>query len=393
MKTKKRNTEHSGLGASSMSRVMACPGSYHLCKGLPDEDNEYSLEGSVAHRLAEKALTDGKDISFYLGRDVLLENGFAMTVTKEMELFVGVYVRMIRDLVKEVDGSLAIEKPVHLDWLHDEFWGTVDVEVEPFCDDTLYVVDFKYGAGVNVEVKDNPQLMFYALGSLGKKPKTGDRWKFVKVGICQPRGFHSDGPVRWADPISVEDLRAWGDNVLLPAAKEALKRNAPLVTGEQCRWCKASIKCPKIENALVEVETAVQSNPIVTPEFVARMLELKPRVDQFFKKVFAVGMGMARSGEEIPGFKMVRGKADRRWKPNAQEVLELYLGEDVLWEKKLRSPAQVETIWKEVGGNKKELVDLIETPEGNLTLAPMTDKRAPVSAMSTSDIFNAETGE
>ena len=391
MTTKLRG--HSDLGGSSMARVIECPGSAALCSGMPDEDTEYSVEGSLAHRVAEKALISGEDTVFYLGKHTLLENGNGDFIKQEMVDFVGVYVNAIRALVVGVDGQLEVEKQVHLDWLHKDFWGSIDAIVKPDFGDTLYVIDLKYGVGVPVPVEHNTQLKFYGLGALGPMPKKGDTWKFVKVGICQPR-INADPPIAWADPIPVDELRAWGDTVLLPAAKKARGRNPPTKPGEHCRWCKAVSICPQTRTALVEVEKSVVAEPILTPEFIARMLEVKPRIEQLMKKVYCVGLDILKAGGEVPGFKLVRGKADRKWKDGALETLEMLLSEkDLYTEPKLKSPAQMEIVWTEKGGKKAQLASIIEKPEGNITIVPVSDKRPTVTAASASDVFNSETEE
>lgn len=45
-----------------------------------------------------------------------------------------------------------------------EGFGTGDCVI--IADGTLHIVDFKYGRGILVEAKDNPQMMLYALGAL-----------------------------------------------------------------------------------------------------------------------------------------------------------------------------------------------------------------------------------
>ena len=48
---------HALLSASGAKRWIACPPSARLEDQFPDKDTEYSLEGTRAHELAERALS------------------------------------------------------------------------------------------------------------------------------------------------------------------------------------------------------------------------------------------------------------------------------------------------------------------------------------------------
>jgi hypothetical protein len=57
---------HSKIGASSMHRWASCPGSVRLSKDMPNTSSKYAEEGTMAHELAEKLLTNQEvDLSQY----------------------------------------------------------------------------------------------------------------------------------------------------------------------------------------------------------------------------------------------------------------------------------------------------------------------------------------
>ena len=47
---------HAQLSASGAHRWMRCPGSVRLCKNIPHRDTKYTIEGTVAHTLAQMSL-------------------------------------------------------------------------------------------------------------------------------------------------------------------------------------------------------------------------------------------------------------------------------------------------------------------------------------------------
>ena len=112
-----------------------------------------------------------------------------------------------------------------------EGFGTSDVMI--FNDDIIEVIDLKYGKGVPVSAENNPQLKIYALGALSAVDGLVEPKK-VKMVIYQPR----------LDNISVvempvKELLKWAKDVLIPGAKLAMTKDAPLKCGEHCRFCPA----------------------------------------------------------------------------------------------------------------------------------------------------------
>lgn len=51
---------HSKIGASSMKRWAACPGSVKLSEGIESRSSVFAEEGTKAHELGEKWLTEGE---------------------------------------------------------------------------------------------------------------------------------------------------------------------------------------------------------------------------------------------------------------------------------------------------------------------------------------------
>ncbi len=184
---------HSKLGASSASMWMNCPGSVRLCAGIPNTPSKYTSLGTAAHELGERCLLDGTNAHDHLGEKITAD-GKPHPVDVDMADAVQVYIEEIRgDIIQALDLDLSVldgksvlaaleksaaifgvEARFHLEWLHPDLFGTNDANFGVPLD-VLRVYDYKHGQGVAVEVEDNPQLKYYALGALAAFRSQGDR--------------------------------------------------------------------------------------------------------------------------------------------------------------------------------------------------------------------------
>ena len=162
---------HSHLGASSSYRWMACPGSVALSKDVPRKDTFFSKEGTAAHKLGEIAFAAKLHPSNWLGE--IIEE---VEVSTYMVEAVVVYVDYLKSL-DVLDNELRLEHKFDLSKLNPPapMFGTSDCTCYVPLEFKLIVADYKHGAGVAVDVDDNSQLMYYALGAmleLGKSKKS-----------------------------------------------------------------------------------------------------------------------------------------------------------------------------------------------------------------------------
>ena len=146
-------TAHSKLGASGMYRWARCPGSVALVEklALPIFTSSYAAEGSDAHALAALCLTKNHNPGFYIGKTISPE-GRKFTVTEEMAEAVQVYVDAVDAVIPDTSGGyeVQIEKRFDLSAVHPGCFGTADAVVWHAFSKTLYVFDYKHGAGVIV---------------------------------------------------------------------------------------------------------------------------------------------------------------------------------------------------------------------------------------------------
>jgi hypothetical protein len=268
-------------------------------------------------------------------------------------------------------------------------FGTADFVAYTPLTKTLHVVDLKYGQGVVVEVKGNPQLRYYALGASIAHPELDI--ETVQITIVQPRVSHVDGPIRH-EMIDYLDLIGWSSE-LFAAAQRTTEPDAPLNAGSHCRWCPARAQCPeRQEHALAvaqqEFSVIEPARPFTPPapqlipdEQFFTMLGQLDVLDDWMRAMRERANDMLNRGEEVPGFKLVARRATRQWVDPvtvAQDLLAAGNTDDEIYEPRdLKSPAQIEKLI----GKKKfktELADAVFKKSSGLTMVPASDARPAV---------------
>lgn len=370
---------HSKLGASSAHRWMACPGSVRLGSGLPDQSSKYAEEGTRAHEHAAECLANDLDADVAHGL--------------EMAEAVQVYLDTVRGDAGDTAPLRYIEQKFHLKEVHPDLFGTADcVQVWP-KQKFMRVYDYKHGAGVAVEVEDNEQLKYYALGALITygKPITE-----VELVIVQPRCPHAGGQVRRHRFKAFELMDFEGD--LVKAAKATEAPDAPLKLGEHCKWCKAAALCPEAKKkaqAAAKIEFAADKP--YDPAELAEALALAETLDSWVTSVRAFAYGEATHGRTPPGWKLVDKRPSRKWKAD-EHTIETELSRigltvlDIYEPREVKSPAQIEKV---IGKGKKNadrlavVETLTEKVSSGQTLVPESDARPAVKNSAQEDFGNA----
>lgn len=366
---------HSLIGASSSERWLHCPGSVRLYAMIPDRrETIYAATGTAAHEVCELSLVNDAEPESFLGQTIKTKE-FDVLVDDKMVDAVRVYVDFVRGQHKEYGGTLMVEHPFDLSFVHAGMFGRNDAVIIPDqALDTLRVYDYKNGRKL-VPAQDNPQLKFYALGALGKD----NPWNVlnVEMTIVQPNAIGKQAIDTWT--ISVSDLYDWAYNVLRPAAEATEAPDAPCVMGDWCGFCEAQALCPaKRDAALALLGPRVDYTPESLPNVKSLTPEQLGKCSAFFtsdefaawvKALAAEEQAALARGEKIPGRKLVESVAlgNRKWADEAQVVAQFRdeLGED-LYNLKLKSPNQVSTLLVKSGLSKaaaKERVDALSTRE------------------------------
>ena len=361
---------HSNIvGGSTAKRVIACPGSVKLVQQMPPRpSSRYADEGTLCHTIMEAVLTRDVQPEEFIGQtlnDVIVTQDLIETkIRPAMEA--------LSVIDPNWDMTYECEAVVGFGDALPGVFGSADLVGR--LGDTAIVLDWKFGDGVDVSVKENPQAMFYAAAAM-RTPKVA--WAFkdakhVECVIVQPTA---------ATPIKIwtttpDRIRAF-ERQLFAAVKEAMGPDPSMQTGDHCRWCAAKPICPLLTGAVDRaLKTSLQN---IDAARLGEMLEQAPLIEDYLASVRALAQQMLENGEPVPGFKLVQKRATRQWinADEAQAALSrLGLDETELTETKLVSPAQAEKALKK---RKIELPDeLVVAVSTGTTLAPEKDPRPPV---------------
>ena len=354
---------HALLSASSAHRWLECPPSAVANEAYPDQDTTFVHEGTLAHEVAECMARHG----YYDHK------GAKTGVTVEMVECAKEYADYIEEQKQSNDAIVLLEQRVDFSpWVPDGF-GTCDCII--IQDETLTIIDYKFGQGVMVSAADNPQMKLYALGAMNDYGIAMDI-KQVELHIFQPRLNNIS-----TDRLTVEELMEWAEKTVKPTAERAIQGKGKYAPGEHCRFCQHGGKCralTKLCTEYLDTHGLRVALPVLAPHEVADVLRMEPMVTLWLKKVKEQAMSTLMSGGELPGYKLVEGRLGIRKWSNDQAVLDLLKGAgyraEEITETKILSPAQMD---KAIGKKKAtELLDAyIDRAPGAPTIAPITDKR------------------
>lgn len=370
---------HAFLSPSSAARWINCTKAPWFEQKFKDTAGVAADEGTAAHALAEhkikKALkmrstrptseydSDEMEECTDSYRDFVIEQYEAeKTKCPDAEIFVETRL----DLASYVPGP----------------FGTSDCII--VSDDKLHVIDFKYGQGVLVEAEENPQMKMYALGALSLYESLYD-FKKVEMTIFQPR---RENVSSWEEPVN--DLKEWADEVLIPAARLALRGEGSFSCGPWCTFCRAAVRCRKRAEekmALAKKEFALP--PALSDDEIEEILKVIPDLIRWASDLSAYATDEALNhGKKWEGFKLVAGRSIRRYKDeDAVAKAAESAGYTDIFKKSLIPLTEMERL---MGKKKfKEILgDLIYKPPGKPTLVPESDRRKEITGNTAQEEFS-----
>ena len=226
-------TAHAACSPSSAAMWLNCPASITQADGLIRPSSKYAREGTAAHAVAEKVLNG----DIFLPDKITVENQ-EFIVSMSMCRDVRPYIEHVHQLVAHY-GFLMIEQRVAVKRTANMVWGTIDCGIiQP---DHAHIVDLKYGRGVAVS-PDSPQLKLYGLGFVESFFARVEPDFPITLTVCQPRVPSEDGPLR-SHTTTLEALREWRSQEVVPAVKRIRAGDATEQTGHWCRWCVRRTVC------------------------------------------------------------------------------------------------------------------------------------------------------
>jgi hypothetical protein len=235
--------------------------------------------------------------------------------------------------------------------------------------DRAIVLDWKFGDGVTVEAEENEQLMFYAAAATRTE---GLEWwakgaKSLELVIIQPPNIR-----RWTTTFKRIDKF---EKDLVRAVKVAKQPDAPLASGDWCRWCAAKPVCPVMTGALDRVVNSQLEG--IDAAQIGEYLAKADMLEDWVKALRELAFQMLEAGKPVPGYKLVAKRATRKWRDQDTAytaLTSLGVPFDDVWEpQELLSPAKMEKVLK-----KQKLAlpaDLVESVSSGNTLAPEADPR------------------
>lgn len=364
---------HAKLSASSAYRWLHCPKSVVLTEGLPDKTSDFAREGTLAHSIAEKALSDykayGKNAVFppTLSERVLNNPHYYAGMTDDVQP----YVDYVIDTFEAHGGEAVLEIERRVDfseWVPYGF-GTSDALI--ISDGTLEVIDLKFGKGVMVDATENPQMMLYALGAYDANAYIYDI-ENVRMTIVQPRLDHIS-----TFEMSVSDLLEWAGVVVKPVAQLAYKGEGFQQAGDWCRWCKLKETCKVRANTMLDM-TSLREKASLTDEELDYILSHAKEIQNWLSDVERGALERVAGGKPIKGWKLVEGRCNRKI-TDAGELANRMVsaGFEVDQIYKPRELQTLTNLEKLVGKKRftEEFGELVCKPEGKATLVPESDKR------------------
>ncbi len=368
---------HSPLGASAAERWMNCPGSVALIKELripvDSDEPEYRSEGTTAHAAGYAALVGDMEAWELLGQKFGKHE-----VSDVMANALQEYLDECNRIVAENPGGQVYnEFGIDYPEFHEYFYGTLDRGYA--VKNKLFIRDFKYGAGIAIDVEWNPQLMYYAFGLLRHHPEIDE----VDLGIVQPRGYHPDGTIRtWT--VSAQTLREWAETKLKPAM-ERTSLDHDLLAGPHCRFCPAKLVCPLMVSLFGAAAQADPKHVIhLSMASLGRSYDLIDAVKAYLKALESEMLRRLSQGDQSEYAKLVNKKADRVWKDGAPAEFAAKYGDKAYVEPVLKTPAAMERLGQEA----KDLVkQYAYTPLTGMTVARMDDRRQALKVTKASERF------
>lgn len=312
--------EHSILSPSAMDRIINCPGS---AVETPDDDGtDASKRGVVLHSKGEQWL-GGEEPEFDNDDD-------------RASVFQYVaYVRAHKSHAELSDVDQAGTEIILEDRIVSEILpnhgGTMDTLV--INEHLLHVIDYKSGV-TPVSAIDNKQLMSYLVLADEKYP---GRTRFF-ASIVQPEVMGKPMCIEY----SKEQLTAHLCDVMMADIDDSIN------PGSWCRWCPLRQNCAALEghrNELARLEFSDNWPASKCLDVIAMtkvFTDMAKDAKQHLRKLML-------DGTHVEGWKLARQLANRAWTDEdsvAEFLLEKGLDEDVIYNKYVISPAQLEKFSK-----------------------------------------------
>lgn len=379
--------DHAILSPSSAKRWINCTPSALLAEEAGSKSSVYAEEGTLAHEIAEYALTkylEGEydpivDDAVPLKNEHLENTLFSIDMANHIRS----YCEFVIGEAYEMDRAdnmckMFLERQVDITDFAPDSFGSVDVTL--VSGKTIHIIDLKYGAGVKVYADMNEQMLMYALGTL--KSLETDHIEKIRMTIAQVRLDHYD-----TFEMSKSDLLDWAEKVLKPAAKRAIQGIGKQVIGSWCDFCPVKAQCRAQRDAVL-ADFDEKSEPLLLSD--EEIVDLIGKLDTYKSWIESVNKYVydrAIQGHKWNGYKLVAGRTSRVIKNEAkirQELLNEFLEDEVL-NIKLKGIGDLEKLVGKKVFNAR-FGDAIESRPGAPKLVPESAKGVEYSPLCDFDV-------
>lgn len=268
------------------------------------------------------------------------------------------------DYVRTVSGKepILVEHEINVPLVGS---GTIDALV---LGEVPHVIDFKTGYKP-VESFDNEQMYFYGAAVIEEYPDASS----VTLTIVQPTMRSVDSVTVAADDlryfVSMMTPRYRAARACVASEDSARENRNPGPT--QCMYCSGLGRCREADWYIAR---GVRLGDQLALGEAVNMVEV---VERWAKAVRAEAKHRLLNGEDVPGWKLVRGRRpNKRWCDGAEDQVVEVLGNDA-YTKSIISPTQA---LRKRPETKAKLEDLIDYGEPSIQMVPQTDKRESISA-------------
>jgi len=378
--------QHSALlGGSIASRRKNCPASFQeQLRAPPGSTSVYAEEGTHRHNAMAYwlAYPDIKLTEVTIdGRVVTSEDAAALMLAEDA----------LHVFEQHYGGGFDIleqEMSVPFPGVPGAF-GTLDLVLG--SDTHIAVIDFKFGAGVQVAAQNghgepNEQLMFYACG-LPKK-WIGDRT--LVLAIIQP----TFEPPLTHVVVTLDQLKAF-EKTMHKAVTEALSHDPPRARGEWCRFAPCKVTCPLWTGPLLDLSALGQPKREDHRReedwgaFLANAKRLLDNALMYQKQIDAALIDHLKVGLPAPGFALKPARTVRRWLDDttyvAKALKKLGLKDAEIWQHKIQTFAVVDAAAKRRGKTVPD--SLRPKPESTELALTSEDDPARIDVQARRDLF------
>jgi len=414
------NDKHAEFSPSQLPRIIKCPGSYQLSKGVEDNTSKYAEEGTMLHKVTETILRRGEykvtqtEIKQYqldqeqtdavqtcLDWAFTQVNRFSGDSVQTFVEVKGSLENFVGDVISEgiLDKMFPHSSGSAIRVLLSEVRGTLDYGVSFTASGSILCNDWKFGKGVRVS-SETDQLKAYSLVlalSLGYSTPGSNPCK-IEACIGQPRLSDDLDTTKYTD----SELYTWVSETLIPALIDATSENptfSPSV--EACRWCKGKAGCKarhgqKQQDALDVFAHIAEDNPMeavglkeltIISQTIGGLVKYKKDIDEHL-------YAQAMKGEKVPGKKLVKKIARRSWKKANAEVAAFLTDhnfvslKDMYVAPKLLSVAQMEKKVGKLVSRSPDFKGLVMKKSSGLSLVNESDKREEAEINSPEEAFS-----